>query len=470
MYEAIIMKNLFRAGAVTLCAVMAVCALSFNISAEDSGSSDFDPNTDKVWSEAVYMVNTDTDTIVFAKNENKRMYPASTTKIMTAIVALENIYDWEKKVDVPYDCFNEFNGDNEDYWYPSHADIQPLQDNLTYKDCIYALMLPSACEAANILAYNVGGGSMQKFIDMMNEKAQELGCTGTHFSNPHGLFLEDNYTTAHDMYLITRYALDNLPKFKEIVSTYEYEMPENSNNEEPYYIYSTISLLRPTSVYYYEKAYGIKTGTLDQSGRCLVSAAQDKYNYILVTLGAPIYDSEGNEYEEWYSMVDAINLYNWAFENFALTTVVTKEEQITEVDVELGENATHVILTPQEEYTALMPKSVSEAGVQKVFTTYDSVRAPVKKGDILGVMDVKFKGKTITTVNLVASRDVNLSQFDYYMQKAMAELDKPWLKISLVGIVLLLIAFIVTRTIENSKRRKLKQKEKRRFESYAKKR
>ena len=91
MYEAIIMKNLFRAGAVTLCAVMAVCALSFNISAEDSGSSDFDPNTDKVWSEAVYMVNTDTDTIVFAKNENKRMYPASTTKIMTAIVALENI-------------------------------------------------------------------------------------------------------------------------------------------------------------------------------------------------------------------------------------------------------------------------------------------------------------------------------------------------------------------------------------------
>ena len=117
-----------------------------------------------------------------------------------------------------------------------------------------------------------------------------------------------------------------------------------------------------------------------------------------------------------------------------------------------------------------MPKSVKESGVQKVFKAYESVQAPVKKGDILGVMDVKFKGETIATMNLVANNNVARSDVEYYIEKAKDEFDKPWFKVSAVGIVVLLICFIVTRTIENSKRRKLASKEKRRFESYAKRR
>ncbi len=463
------MKILKKIIAFALSTVTAAGALCVNIYAEESATN-FDPYTDKVWSEAVYMVNSDTGDVVFEKNAAKKMYPASTTKIMTAIVALENVSDWNKKVTVPYDCFNEFVGDDPNKWDPSHADIQPLQDNLTYKDCIYALMLPSACEAANILAYNIGGGNMEKFYAMMNEKAKELGCTGTNFSNAHGLYEDTNYTTAKDLYLITEYAMTNLPKFVEVVGTYEYEMPANANNEEPYYIYSTISLMRPTSMYYYEYATGVKTGTVDQSGRCLVSTAKKQFTYTLVTLGAPIYDSEGEYYEEWYSMVDHINLYEWAFQNFAMTTIVSKNEQIDEVEVTLGENASHVMLRPQVDYTALMPVSIDADSVQKVVTAYDSVQAPVKKGDILGVMDVKFKGDTITTVNLIAANDVRRSEIDYYIEKMKAELDKTWFKISIAAFFVLLICFIVTRTIENSNKRKRAAKDKRRFENYAKKR
>ena len=189
-----------------------------------------------------------------------------------------------------------------------------------------------------------------------------------------------------------------------------------------------------------------------------------------MTLGAPVKDKNGEYYDDWYSMIDALNLYKWAFTNFEMATVVNKDEQITEVKVEMGESATHVILTPESDYTALMPKSVKESGVQKVFKAYESVRAPVKKGDILGVMDVKFKGETITTMNLVANNNVARSDVEYYIEKAKDEFDKPWFKVSAVGIVVLLICFIVTRTIENSKRRKLASKEKRRFESYAKRR
>ena len=189
-----------------------------------------------------------------------------------------------------------------------------------------------------------------------------------------------------------------------------------------------------------------------------------------MTLGAPVKDKNGEYYDDWYSMVDALNLYKWAFTNFEMATVVNKDEQITEVKVEMGESATHVILTPESDYTALMPKSVKEAGVQKVFKAYESIQAPVKKGDILGVMDVKFKGETIATVNLVANNNVARSDVEYYIEKAKDEFDKPWLKASIAGIVILLICFIVTRTIENSKRRKQASKEKRRFESYAKRR
>lgn len=437
---------------------------------EGDSTGSFDPNTDKVWSEAVYMVNLDTDDVVFEKNADKRMYPASTTKIMTAIIVLENVSDLNKRVEVPYECFDEFVGDDPNKWDPSNADIQPLQDNLNYRDCLYALMLPSACEAANILAYNVCRGNMKAFYDKMNKKAEEIGCTGTHFSNAHGLYEDANYTTARDLYLITRYAYENLPYFMEICNTYEYEMPANANNPNPYYIYSTISLIRPTSIYYYEYAQGVKTGTIDQAGRCLVSTAKKQYTYMLVTLGAPIYDDKGEFLEEWYSMVDAINLYEWAFENFAMATVVSKQEQITEVDVELGENATHVILVPESDYAALMPKSVEESGVQKTFTSYSSVKAPVKRGDVLGVMDVKFKGKTIATLNLVASNDVVRSDIEYYMLKIKTEISKTWFKVSVAAFVVLFICTIISFSIDGRRKRKLAAKEKRRYSNYAKKR
>ncbi|MBR4305410.1 MAG: D-alanyl-D-alanine carboxypeptidase [Ruminiclostridium sp.] len=466
------MNRFKKITATALSAFITASMLMNGIQGEASASAiieGFDPATDKVWSEAVYMVNIDTGDVVYEKNAEKKMFPASTTKIMTAIVALESVSDWEKKVEVPYSCFDEFWSGDPNKSDPSNAAIEPLQENLTYKDCIYALMLPSGCEAANILAYNICNGDMQAFFDKMNKKAKEIGCTGTNFSNAHGLHEEENYTTAKDMYLITRYAMEN-DRFLEVAGTYGYDMPANEYNPNGYSIYSTISLIRPPSEYYYEYAYGIKTGTTDQAGRCLVSAAKKQYNYVLVTLNAPLYDSEGDYLDEWYSMVDHINLYEWAFDNFAMTTIVEKTEQIKEIPVILGENTDHVIVKPDRDYTALMPKAIDANSVQKVAITYKEVTAPIKKGDILGVMDVKFKGENIVTVNLIASKDIKRSELDYYMGRINKELSEPWFIISVVCFVVLLICFIVTKAIDDQNRRKRRAAEKRRFENYAKKR
>ena len=466
------MKKFIRLISGMLCAVMMLCTVTIGYaeSNEEAPTTTFDPNTDKVWSEAVYMANMDTGDVVYKKNETKKMYPASTTKIMTAIIVLENVRDLRKKVEAPYDCFDEFNGDDPNKWGASHAAIEPLQENLTYLDCLYGLMLPSGCDAANILAYNVGKGNMQTFFKMMNDKAKEIGCTCTNFSNAHGLYEDTNYTTAQDMFLITKYAYEHCPKFWEICGTYEYEMPPNTANPNGYYIYNTVSLINPASMYYYEGAMGIKTGTIDQGGRCLVSAVKKNYTYMLVTLNAPIYDSEGEYYDDWYNMVDAINLYNWAFENFAMATLQEKNEQITEVDVALGENASHVILVPENDFMKLMPKNIDASAVQKTFKKYDMVQAPVEKGDVLGVMDIKFKGETLTSINLVASNSVIRSETEYYIERLKIEVNKTWVKISVVLFVILLICTIVTRTVENSRKRKSRAKERRKYSHYANRR
>lgn len=407
-----------------------------------------------VWSESGYMVNMDTNDVIWSKNADKKMYPASTTKIMTAIIALENVTDLNKIVEVPYDCFDEFNGDDVNKQGASNAAIEPLQENITYKDLIYSLLICSACEAANILAYNICDGNMNAFVTKMNEKAKELGCKGTNFSNAHGLYEPENYTTAYDLYLIARYAYDNVPRFMDICDTYEYTMPANYNNPEGYEIYSTNSLIKPTSVYNYEYAHGMKTGTIDQGGRCLVSTAKNQYNYMLITLGAPILDNEGNEYEEYYSFVDHINLYNWAFENFALTQVLGKTEKIMEVEVKLGENADHVTLCPDSDFSALLPSNLDKSTIQYVKPTIEAVNAPVEKGQVMGQLELKLGGETLTTVNLVATESIARSDFEYYKQKVLNEIDKTWFKISMVLFGALVFAFIVAKTIENAKKRK----------------
>ena len=144
----------------------------------------FTPNF-PLYSEGVYMVNTDTDIVLVSKNAHQKLYPASTTKIMTCLVAIENIKDFDAKVLVPYETLNEFNSDNINFNDVSSAAIEPLQDNLTYWDCLYSLMICSACDSANVLAYNVGGGSIETFVNMMNNTARRIGCKNTNFMNAH---------------------------------------------------------------------------------------------------------------------------------------------------------------------------------------------------------------------------------------------------------------------------------------------
>ncbi len=359
----------------------------------------------EIYSEAAYLVNMDTGEVVYSKNGEKQLVPASLTKIMTAIILIEKYEDNITELSTTYVsgnyvCFDEIYGLG-----ASNADIQP-GEKLSYKDLLYALMLRSACEAANIIAYNVAG-SLEAFVEMMNVKAEELGCIDTHFTNSHGLFWENHYTTARDMAVITEYAM-SLPMFAEIACSESYTMEATKQHPEPREIHHTNYMMSPINggTYYYQYVKGIKTGTLDQSGRCLATVAyKDGYSYLLVTMGAPQKDADGNNV--FYNFIDHKNIYEWAFENLEYTTLVTGTEEIAEVDVDYGEGTDYVIVKPAEEFSRIWNTRVTDNSIHKIITLKEDVVAPVKAGDKLGTMELQYGGETLAVIDLIATTDVN---------------------------------------------------------------
>lgn len=429
-------------------------------------------------SEGAYMVNLDTDTVVMSKNPDKKLYPASTAKIMTALVALENVRDFNAKVECPYVCFDEFSWDYEpfdpNFVGASTADIQPLQENVTYYDCLYALMLASGCEAGNILAYNVGEGDMKQFIRMMNDTADKIGCTGTHFTNAHGLFEENNYTTAKDMYLITRYAMDNYPGFMKICNTYEYEMPANELYPDGYTITHTNAMMRENSEYYYEGTEGVKTGSIYEynlkkngewqdaiPGFCslVTTAEKNGYRYLVVTLQSP-YENEEDEGRTHYR--DHINLYNWAFDEFEYTQIIGKNQQVMQVDVEKGLEADKVGVITTEDFFTLMPKSLDPSAIQQIKPTVDPFVAPVDKGVSVGELELRFNGETLTKIPLVTESRVELDIIEDYKEKAINIAKSPQFITSVIVLILLIITYIVARSVIKKKKRKAAEMERRR--------
>ena len=430
-----------------------------------TGYAAFSPSFD-LYSEGVFMVNLDTDIVVASKNPDKKVYPASTAKIMTCLVALENVKNFNETVECPYDCYNEFSWVDE-YYNPnfvgaSNAAIEPLQENITYQDCMYALMLRSGCEAANIIAYNVGGGSMEKFVDMMNETARKIGCQNTHFSNAHGLFEEDNYTTAYDMYLIARYAIDKYPGFMKICGTYEYDMPANYNNPDGYTIVSTNRMMSVDSEYYDHGVKGIKTGSIDEyvlfrngewdeanpiEGFCslVTYCERDGYKYLLVTLQAPYYDHEGDYGETHFQ--DHKKLYEWAYSEFELKQVIGKNQQVMKVDVEMGKNTDEVGIVTTDEYFTLIPKSLDSTAIQQITPTVEPFRAPVSKGEPVGELVLKLNGETLTTIPLETEYDVALDSIAKYKDRLKTVLGSPGVIASFVILAVMIIAFAVSKTI-----------------------
>ncbi|MBE6756409.1 MAG: D-alanyl-D-alanine carboxypeptidase [Ruminococcaceae bacterium] len=350
------------------------------------------------------MICVDNDEAIFNKNYNKKSAPASLTKIMTALVALDRCEDLQSPVVISQYAIDSLVGTDS-----STAGLVP-GEKVTMYDLLNCLLVKSANEAAIAIAEYVGG-SVPAFLDMMNKKAKDLGCIGTNYVNVHGLDQDGQYTTAHDMYLICKEAMKN-PVFKKIVGQTSYTMPKTNMNDERILPSTNFMINSNYTDCYVPYATGIKTGTTDDAGRCFITmASKNGYNYIAIVMGVDPEDAVAGENAENIAFIECKKMIEWTFANIRYKVVAQENEVITVLDVKYSWATDFLELVPSEDVAALVPSNLDASSVyiQPDTDTPEFVKAPVKKGEKIGTATVYYAGEEIATVDMVASKNVSRS-------------------------------------------------------------
>lgn len=398
-------------------------------------ASNFNPNFTPT-TKAISLINLDTDTQVYAKNPDEKMYPASTTKIMTYIVVVEHISDLENTmVTVHEKVLKILEGTGS-----SLAEIKD-GDVLSIKQLLYCMMVPSGNDAAVVLADFVGNGNIQNFVDMMNEKAKALGCDSTHFANPDGLHDNSHYTTANDLSKIAQYAL-TLPDFIDITSTISYTLSEDRNP-----LITTnymISKNAESGYYYYQYAKGIKTGHTDEAGYCLVSTASaDGYTYLCVALGAPSIDENGNDIKENNAMLDSRQLYRWALTSLDIKPLVSADEPLGEIKIGLSLKKDSILLFPEKRVSTVLPKNINASSLEIKVEKPESINAPILKGQKIGTAIFNYANQEITRIDLIANENVNKSFILSFFNTCYKIISSKVFIISTITFIALVIIYVI---------------------------
>lgn len=342
------------------------------------------------------LMDMETGQVLAEKNADARRSPASTTKIMTALVALENA-GLDTEMTASDHAINSIG-----YDYVT-AGIK-VGETLKFKDLLDLMMITSANEASNIIAENIAAdGTIAGFSELMNNKAKDLGLTGTHFVNPNGTEDEDHYSTARDLANLGREAMKN-ETFRSVVGRTEFQLPDTnlrkSNEWKAGHLTYTNQLLISRSTYY-SKVTGIKTGYTELAGRCLVSSAinPDGLELVSVILGADSYDTLYQESQK---------LLEYGFKNFKMRDVVKKGEYVDRFEVADAVDGKKVEIITNSDIRRVLPldESKLKEDLKAVKTFNQPFMAPITKGQVLGKIDYLYKGTSIGTVELVAKEAI----------------------------------------------------------------
>lgn len=365
--------------------------LTFILKCYQISAFDFYPY--KLNSESVYMLNWDKNFPVVEKNINERRSPASLTKIMTFIVTYENSTDRDNtKVKVSKEILDSVDSES------SGVKLKEGEE-ISITNLLNCMMISSSGYAANVLAHYIGG-NIENFVEMMNQKARELECNDTHFANPDGIYDQNQYSTAFDIYKIAKYAMHN-PEFIDIVGKSECNI--FGDERDPVLTTNRMLDKKRGGQYYYPWIKGIKTGFIEDAGRCLVSyAVKDNMNYLAVVMGGPIRDDQGNKLEENFAMLDTRNLYDWAFSSLKSTLLYSKSLPITEINMEFAFGKDKLLLAPDSDVYLVIPQDLNEEEININYEIPDNINAPISKGDKIGEAKINYRGEIIGSFNVVS--------------------------------------------------------------------
>ncbi|GAX91840.1 D-alanyl-D-alanine carboxypeptidase family protein [Effusibacillus lacus] len=343
------------------------------------GKGDWDPEQYArevpISAETAALIDVQSGRILYGKNMHKQMRIASLTKIITAIVAIES-GRLEETVTTSKNA----------YRVEGSSIYLELGEKQKLIDLVYAIMLRSGNDAATAIAEHVGGGSIQKFAEMMNRKVKELGLTGTHFVNPHGLDAEDHYSTAHDMAVLTAYALRN-PVFAEVVRTKVKRIPWEGKE------WDRVMSNKNKMLYRYPGADGVKTGYTEAAGRCLASSAtRDGRQLAVIVL---------NDRQDWD---DSAKLLNYGFTKYEYAESVKEQEPVANLPVKNGvRDQLQIVAGSKLGYPV---RAEEKHLLRKDIQLPKHLTAPVYAGEKVGEINLYFKDQKIGSVPLLAAETV----------------------------------------------------------------
>ena len=440
------MKN--RLKALSLAAVLLVVSVFAPIKASAAARYElpFDLNV-----ASYLLVSLDTGEVIFEKDADVQRTPASLTKMLTTYVAMKYVDDLDgATITARTKHTDELYGMNS-----SHADIR-AGETLTIRQLLYAMMLPSGNEAANMVEDYIANGSRYNFSMLMNNEAKKLGCTNTNFSNPHGLFSENHYTTARDMYRIAK-ACYETPGFMDIATTVHYYMPANYRHADKYLITSTISMQNPSSVYYRDYIRGMKTGSLPEAAHNFVSVCEaNGEKYILVVMGAEYVDTEGNELR--LPAFDATAaIMDYFFDEYTLKPANSLDAPVTEVTMKYVKGKDNLLLYPKGEVYSVLPNGVDESSFQKVFNLPDQVYAPINAGDVIGTVSYYIAGDLVGTTELVAAESYERDTIIYLVEKLGEIVSSLYFRVVIIVTIVLIAAFLAFRYYIGKKYEKMQK-------------
>ena len=416
-----------------------------------------------LYGQAAVLIDANTGEVLFSKNMRVRMYPASTTKIMTLLLALESGIPMETSVVIPQQASQIESGSTIIPVYPG--------DEMTFQDLLFGMMLQSGNDGANAVAVLVSG-TLDGFVDRMNRKAEELGCADTHFMNAHGLPDPEHYTTARDLAVITQYAMQN-DMFRRIVSTFSYTMAIRRNNETmAHRITSTDLMINEGSSYYYQYCVGVKTGTTSAAGNCFVGACErDGMRMVSVTLKcseaaqkwrdtARLFDYGFTRYTS-YTLEQMFELASPQIATFKISNAIANDPEGGNLSLRIAQvsNPEYVRMVQTGSETA-MEKAVADFVSRAKLTITDDMAAPISEGEIMGTFDYVDQSGNALTALLISSRSieeqpVRMTLVDLF--PALRVLENPLVRLLLIVLAAMLALIIIagiSRRVRQARRRR----------------
>lgn len=384
----------------------------------------------------IFVANITSGDVMYEKEPQMLIFPASTVKVMTAIVAYENIPDLDVMIYATESAVKKTTGTRINPTRPIKAG-----EGLTARDLLYALLITGANDAANVLAEYVGG-TEENFVSMMNEKAKEIGTKYTVFKNPTGLHHPDMVTTAYDMALISNYAyyINDIVKMS---GSPNHTVEETNITPHRRNLYNRNRMIRRVegeANYFYKGALGLSAGSTPEGGNCVIALAEKGgQTYLAVVMNADADDKKNDAY------ADAKELLNTCFNNFSVQKVAKSGDIHHEIPVSLAANVDHVILHAAKDISALLPNNVDkENDILLKKLVYSDAVAPVAENQIFGELEVIYKGTIMLgKTELAAGNAVDRSNLLYFLDALRRFFTSPWFITAFITAIVLFTAYCI---------------------------